>query len=42
MYSENVLKQCVFQAHMLLFHATFLSYKETEIHSICGSESQSS
>lgn len=42
-FSENVLKQCVFQTHMLLLHATFfLSYKETEIHSICGSENHSS
>jgi len=42
-YPENVLKQCVFQVHMLLLHATFfLSYKETEIRSICGSETQSS
>lgn len=42
-YSEKILKQCVFQAHMLLLYATFfLSYKETEIRSICGSENQSS
>jgi len=41
-YSENVLKQCVFQTHMLLLHASFfLSYEKTEIHSICGSENQS-
>jgi len=41
-YSENVIKQCVFRAQMLVLHAAFFLYKETEVNIICGSENQSS